>query len=427
MQKALWPWMALVACGGTGSGRPMPGASEPSHAEYTVVGTSLGGVEVSGTFVRTSETLSLELLGSASNVFVEGGFERRSATQLRARACAIRCAFRYAIAEPPSLVQSSKLLLMPEGRRPQEASVRVRGNTIAALFGEGETRKLLFDKRREGAPFAFGPMRAASLERGLELVVLEPNAFVAPESFDAWVKEAYGGVTAFYGQRPVSTARVFLKPVPGRDEPLFGQALTLSGPAVTLLMGTETPPKALRADWTLVHELLHLGFPTVVGGRYLMEGLSTYFEPIVRARLGWHTAEAAWRELYRGMADVDDTPPLSERRGIDATYWGGAALLLSCDVALRRRTGRSLEGLLRQSLLRGRTSSDELPVATILEELDGPNGGAGVLTELFGRHAFRGEPFRMTKLFAELGVRPDGSQDDGAPLAGIRQSIMNAR
>lgn len=419
-----------MACGGSPHARSNPMTSPPPYAEYTVTGMPDGTARVSGRFDHVSAELSLALVADAEDLVVDGGIERISDSRLRAEACVSTCAFRYTLVRQANkVVSSSKLLLMPETNRPREAKVHVRGIAVSALFGEGEERRLLFDKTREGAPFTFGSMRHTSLGPGLALTVLSPSQFPRPEAFDTWVNEAYGGVSRLFGRPPVKTAHVFLTPVEGRDDPLFGQALTLSGPAVTLLVGADIRASELRQDWTLVHEMLHLGFPTLIGGRYWMEGLSTYFEPIVRARLRWYAAKDAWRELYRGMADVENTPPLVEstRHGINATYWGGAALMLLCDVELRRRTGRSLELLLQQSLGRGRTSSDELTVPAALGELDGPDGGQGVLTEIFGRHAFGAEPLPISALFAKLGVEADGTTQDGAPWASIRQSIMSDR
>lgn len=415
------------ACGGGPRTRPNPNLPPPSHAEYTVTGLVDGSAQVSGVFRYVAQELSLSILNEVTDLTIEGGYERAGDTRLRAPGCKKTCAFRYTLpAHSTRVVESSKLLLLP-GNAPQEAKVRVRGTAASGLFGEGEDRRLLFQKTREGAPFAFGPLRTKELSPGLELVVLAPNEFPDATRFDAWAVDAYRGVSALYGKPPVPKARLFLQPLAGRDHPVFGRALTLSGPSVLLLLGTETPAAKLHEDWTLVHEFIHLGFPTLIGGDYWMEGLSTYFEPIVRARLGWYSANEAWGDLYRGMADVAETPPLADSKGINATYWGGAALMLLCDVELHRRTGRSLQTLLQQELLRGRTSADELTVETALRDLDGPDGGQGVLTELFQRHATSSTPLPMKALFEDLGIGPDGAKDGPAKLGTIRQSIMNGR
>lgn len=420
---------ATPSCGGSPPTRSRANAPPPSFAEYTVTGNTDGSALVTGTFRNVASELSLWMIDEVSSLTIEGGFTRGADTRIFAQACKATCTFRYTLAPKATrVVESSKLLLLP-GNAPRAASVHLRGAVVSGLLGSGEERELVFAKTREGAPFAFGPLRAKTLRPGLEFVVLAPSEFkdaAVFDAFDAWVDEAYRGVSALYGRAPVANAHVFFEPVAGRDRPLFGRALTLSGAAVTLLVGTEASAKTLREDWTLVHELLHLGFPTVIGGRYFMEGLSTYFEPIVRARLHTYSANQAWGELYRGMADVAETPPLDVRRGIDATYWGGAALMLLCDVELRRRTGRSLETLLGQNVLRGRTSADELTVEAILREMDGPDGGQGVLTEIFQRHAKGAVPFPLAALFESLGIGKDGIVNPGAPLAAVRQSIMNA-
>ena len=47
-----------------------------------------------------------------------------------------------------------------------------------------------------------------------------------------------------------------------------------------------------------MHELYHLGFPSFQGeGKWLDEGLATYYEPMIRARAGLRTETSLWDEF----------------------------------------------------------------------------------------------------------------------------------
>jgi len=75
-----------------------------------------------------------------------------------------------------------------------------------------------------------------------------------------------------------------------------------NGAGVALTIGQHAPKRALDADWILVHELFHIGVPSFIGeGKWLDEGLATYYEPIIRARLGALTELEVWSEFARNM------------------------------------------------------------------------------------------------------------------------------
>ena len=84
------------------------------------------------------------------------------------------------------------------------------------------------------------------------------------------------------------------------------------GGAVLISVGVETDPATLLDDWILVHELVHVSFPDV-STPWAEEGLATYLEPFIRARVGLCTVDEVWRSLVEGL-------PLGAARG-QATGW----------------------------------------------------------------------------------------------------------
>jgi predicted metalloprotease with PDZ domain len=181
----------------------------------------------------------------------------------------------------------------------------------------------------------------------------------------------------------------------------------------------------------LVHELYHLGFPSFNHeGKWLDEGLATYYEPIIRVRAGLYTETELWSEFTENMPQ--GLPAFSERglenaddfRGI---YWGGSIACLVADVAARRRrTDQGLEVGLRALREAGGNASEVWTLAEVLGAIDHALG-APTLEPIARDHAEHGSPFDLARLFADLGVNRNSQGavqfSDSAPLAAIRRAI----
>ena len=92
-------------------------------------------------------------------------------------------------------------------------------------------------------------------------------------------------------------------------------------------------------DWTLCHELIHLGIPALDRQQHWFEeGIATYVEPIIRYRLGEVSRDQFWEELtaglQRGLPQAGDGG-LDQARTWGSTYWGGALFCFLADVELR--------------------------------------------------------------------------------------------
>src|SRR5262249_14477539 len=147
-------------------------------------------------------------------------------------------------------------------------------------------------------------------------------------------EDAVNATVPLFGRFPVDRTTVFVVPARGEDEVVFGKVLSLAGASVVVVVGDQMPPAGRRRDWVLVHELFHLGFPTVRGeGRWLGEGLATYYEPILRARAGWTTEHEVFRQfarnMPRGQPARTSNAGLSMRDDLDTIYWGGALFCLA--------------------------------------------------------------------------------------------------
>jgi hypothetical protein len=239
---------------------------------------------------------------------------------------------------------------------------------------------------------------------------------------ERWVRRAAHAVFAFYGRFPVARVRVVVHRVPGRG--VHGTAF--GAHLIRMRVGVEATPAQLERDWAMTHEMLHLAFPDLERRHlWMQEGLSTYFEPIARARVGQLTAEQVWRELFEGLPKGlprDGEGGLDQTPSWGATYWGGALFWFLADVEIRRETGnrRSADDVLRAVLAAGGDGSQLWKVERVLALGDRVTG-TSVMTRVYDRLARRRFAVDLADLRARLGV---GARfPDRAPLANVRRAI----
>lgn len=353
----------------------------------------------------------------------------------------IDCAMRVG---PSTLSPALAWLLHPSPKLDVRARVRVKvpgGEGFATGLREvpGADHAYAFRSVEldEGSFTAFGPLRRARVdvaEGTLDVVIVgDLRLAMGDEAMRLWVSEAAGVVASLFGRFPVAKATVFVVPVQGEDDVLQGKVLSLAGASVAMRVGDGMPSSATHDDWVLVHELFHLGFPSFRGeGRWLGEGLATYYEPILRARAGWLSAAQLWalfaREMRRGLPPPDAGVGLVHRDDVDSIYWGGALFGLLADVALRRAPGaRSLDDVMRATLARGGDATRVWTVADVMRVGDEITH-TRVLDELYARHAARAEPIDLDALLASLGVEVRGENvtlRDDRPLAAVRRAITS--
>lgn len=250
----------------------------------------------------------------------------------------------------------------------------------------------------------------------------------------SWAEKAGRAVAAYYGTFPVPSVELTIRAggpggiTGGRTAASRGQA------AIRIAVGDEATPEELASNWVLVHEMVHLAFPSMTGHEWIEEGIATYVEPLARARAGLTPPDEIWRWLLWGLPRGLEA---IQSRGLDsasswaATYWGGALFCFLADVEIRKRTGnrKSLDDALRGILRAGGNVTVPWPIDRALAEGDRATG-VPVLAELYA--TMRRGPVRvdLADFWKKLGVSSAGGQivyDDAAPLAAIRKGITTGK
>jgi hypothetical protein len=257
-----------------------------------------------------------------------------------------------------------------------------------------------------------------------------------------FLEGAASAVATVDGRMPVTDAQVLLRS--GRkhdgrpsDAVQFGTAMRGGGPSVALRLSSSATDDELYGEWIATHELAHLWLPPVDReGAWLSEGLASYYQCVLRSRVGMYTEARAWDELTagfaRGRAQASSLPLRDARRPrFQQIYWGGAAILFKIDVDLRRR-GLSLDAVIAAVRRAPRNEDparmDDVSASEMLGELESVSGTD--IRSSVSRWLDAPFPDVAGELDA-LGIRPSGTDgvtlDDEAPLAAVRRAIAARR
>ena len=284
---------------------------------------------------------------------------------------------------------------------------------------------------------AFGPLHVAEIPAGntrFQLGIATEGLQLSAAQVEAWVTTSAGAVADYYrGHLPARRTLVLV--MQGKGDSTRGITLGGGGPGVLIRAAEGLTPATTRDDWVVTHELLHANFPDVGPDHgWLSEGLATYLEPIIRARVGLVDEAKVWRDMVdgmpKGLPEAGDEG-LENTRTWGRTYWGGALFCLLADVEIREQTGnrRSLDDVLLAIGKTGDSDEDYWPIERVLEEAE-RSTSTQVLRKLFDRLAKQPGTVDLNQLFTRLGVQVRGHSvvfDEQAPLKKLRQAITARR
>ncbi|MBL8706139.1 MAG: hypothetical protein JNM30_14915 [Rhodospirillales bacterium] len=277
------------------------------------------------------------------------------------------------------------------------------------------------------------PGRAGAAAADVRVVTLDQATDLPADEIAAWVDDTARAVGGFWHGFPVDRLLLVVLPQAGRDGVPYGRVIGGGGASLLLVKGERTRREQLRADWVLIHEMVHLGSPFVWRAPWMTEGFATYFEPIIRYRAGRRSEASLWAEfaqdMPRGLDAMEREGLGQSRRGM---YWGGAIFMLLADLEIRGRTqGRQgLEDCLRQVLREGGDATRVVSLDWMIDACDRAIGGP-TIRSLAQRHVWSQAPVDLAGIWRRLGIvrRDDGqlSLDDSAPEAWLRRAISAGR
>lgn len=253
----------------------------------------------------------------------------------------------------------------------------------------------------------------------------------------SWIERSAHIVSGYYGRFPGEHVDLVLRSMSGDG---IGGGRTTNDPLkIQIRVGESIGADALKNDWVLVHEMVHLALPEV--GRshnWLAEGLATYVEGVARAQSGNRDVADVWAEARHSMpAGL----PKSGEGGMDETptwgrmYWGGALFCLEADIAIREQTHNrlGLQTALQAILQKSGGYRNDAKIEEVFKIGDEATG-TSVLVNLYQKRRATPQMTDLDLLWKRLGVPEDPKTqpfDEHAPLAAIRAAItespLNAR
>lgn len=327
------------------------------------------------------------------------------------------------------------------------------GVTAAVPWPRGEDGSyalapLAFRWRAHVAFGRFDPLELEVAGARFRVAILDHEHAATTAGIERWLRTAGETVASLYGGRfPVEQVSIVVAPIPswGRAPVLFGHATRGGGAAILLLLDADARDDQLPGEWVAIHEMLHLGMPYVRPiDAWLSEGFVTYYTQVLRARAGLlpgggepaSGADAQAMLALRNMSDgfararrsastrtlADASRSMHASGAYARVYWGGAAVALACDVAIRVASGgrRSLDDAMRG--IQSDCSSGEVwSAARVLARMDGalaagPDGSPirDLVQGTARRHLETRGMVDLQEEFARLGVEV-GAEAGGAP------------
>ena len=230
---------------------------------------------------------------------------------------------------------------------------------------------------------------------------------------ERWMSNAMDGLATVQGRFPVDRLTVILVPAPGRGID-FGMVRRGGGHSVGFIVGRDSTERDLTRSWVTWHELAHLLLPGMQqSDAWIYEGLATYYQEVLRVRMGIQTEDDMWTHLIDGFtrgarsrarAPLEELAAhMHESRAYQRVYWAGTVFSLAVDVALRRR-GSSLDAMIRRGASRWRNDRRRWSGPRLCALMDSMLDGRAV-SSMRDRHARRQEFPPTRRMLDALGVR----------------------
>ena len=277
-----------------------------------------------------------------------------------------------------------------------------------------------------------GSMRPGEAKKDgiLRLAILDGVSASGQADLTDWVKRTVEAESNYWKGFTTKSLLLTLVPTTSKRGVGFGRTEAPGGATVMVEVGADVDQRRLFNDWVLVHELIHTGMPYLRGrSTWAMEGAATYVEPIIRARAGWKTEEAVWKEW---MDNMPQGAGVFAKGLINAdgreSYWSGALFYLMADLGIRRETKgeKGLEDCLGGALWAGFESSKNVRLPDYVAACDKATG-TKVMGGLVDRYLANPVPMDLSSFWKDLGVSEVGGRialNDGAPQAQWRKMIV---
>ena len=233
-----------------------------------------------------------------------------------------------------------------------------------------------------------------------------------------WADHISRSLLQVYGRWPRQNWEIFVSPVSasGSNPIPWAQVKRGNPDRVEFFTSAATSTEQLAGAWTSYHELSHLLIPyRGWGDIWFSEGLATYYQNVLQARIGQISEQEMWQKLYngfmRGRAQSEfshyDLQSLSTNMRSQGAYmrvyWSGAWYFLNADLKLRQQSGgiHNLDWALER--LNRCCANQKLSVPQMVKKLDEINN-LNLFAPLYSTLITSTDTPAFEPLFASLGI-----------------------
>lgn len=307
------------------------------------------------------------------------------------------------------LTTPSTFLLRPSEAEQGDYTLTITGGIAATT--KAPTQDLY---HAPAAVFGTYQTRTFPLQGGTVELIYQPVA-LPEEQLMQWVNLSVTGLAEYYGKLPMERVLLVILEHEGRGVRGLAQ-----GNSVLMLPSKTIDPQELRNDWTLMHELTHLGFPCVPSAyHWVEEGLATYLEPLIRVRAGDFPREKMWLDILENMPPSFPDESVLDRHDYNRYYWGGALYWFLADLRIRLQTGKTLQTALQAIVKQGGNLTQDWTLEKALQT------GDHALGKPILQETLRTQAVDLDYYWRQLGVNIENARLllRAAPWAGIRDAI----
>ena len=327
---------------------------------------------------------------------------------------------------------------MKKNRRRQTAPDRVKANIYTACLA------LWLSLALPTQPAAADNTSSHFFRQGdrrLEVLISDRYAPATRENLLLWTHYIADALEQVYGQWPDRRWQISVDPAEAASasDPIpWAQVHRGEVNRVEFFTAPSASLDELKHAWTSYHELAHLLIPyRGWGDAWFSEGLASYYQNVLQARMGLISERQMWQKLYdgfqRGLAETRfDGIPLAavsddmrENGGYMRVYWSGAWYFLAADARLRLQSGGRQNLDLALEELNRCCGAQRLSVPEIVTRLDQLNKVL-VFQSLYEDVAASTTVLPFDGIFASMGIDvKDGEvqlQEQG-PGARLRRDI----
>ena len=275
----------------------------------------------------------------------------------------------------------------------------------------------------------------------LDVVISEEFSPAMQVVLIEWLDDISNALLQVYGQWPRRRWEIAVTAVstPPSDPIPWGEVHRGEVDRVDFYIARTATADALRRTWTSYHELSHLLIPyRGWGDLWFSEGLASYYQNILQARVGVLDEQQMWQKLYEGFMrgraqtqfDGIDLQTMSKdlhkSRGFMRVYWSGAWYFLTADVALRRQSLGELNLDKALAVLNRCCADQKMSVVDMVRKLDELNE-LNLFYPLYLKTIASSQVPPFEELFTSLGIDLNKqlavSLQENGPGARLRRQI----